>query len=376
MRYVFNPFSQTIIPISESGDSGGVIEPLTYAQYIALETKNPTTLYVVNDEDNQGGTIALTAIALNTHTLTVGVGTTQTLTVAFTPANAGNKNVSWSSSSNAIATVANGVVTGVASGSTTITVTSEDGGFTDTCTVTVQESTISVTGVTLNKSSTSIVAGSAEQLTATVAPSNASNKSVTWASSNTNYATVTSNGLVQGVAAGSATITVTTVDGSFTAQCTVTVTASVVKTFWAGTKTNWGITVDIESNHVTINGTKQTGKSPTQYGSPYYTADVDLFSAPSAWTTFTAGTVLDLVVKNCTYTALPNGGINSFCFLRKNDNTVLMGNTYASPTGTYQYIVPGGGITVYGIGGYINVGYTFTNVEFDVEFSVNGVRWI
>ena len=61
---------------------------------------------------------------------------------------------------------------------------------------------------------------------ATVAPANATNKNVTWSSNNTGVATVDENGTVTGVAAGSAVITATTVDGGFTASCQVTVTAS------------------------------------------------------------------------------------------------------------------------------------------------------
>lgn len=84
---------------------------------------------------------------------------------------------------------------------------------------------VAVTGVSLNKSSTSIKVGKTETLVATVAPSNASDKSVTWSSSDTTVATV-SNGTVTGVKAGSATITVTTTDGNKTATCDVTVTAT------------------------------------------------------------------------------------------------------------------------------------------------------
>ena len=60
-------------------------------------------------------------------------------------------------------------------------------------------------------------------LEATVSPDNATNKSVTWESNNTSVATVDANGKVSAVAAGSATITVTTVDGGETATCAVTV---------------------------------------------------------------------------------------------------------------------------------------------------------
>ena len=84
---------------------------------------------------------------------------------------------------------------------------------------------VAVTGVELNKTSTSIEVGATETLTATVAPADATNKSVTWSSSNETIATV-DGGIVTGVAAGTATITVTTEDGSFTATCTVTVVAA------------------------------------------------------------------------------------------------------------------------------------------------------
>ena len=84
---------------------------------------------------------------------------------------------------------------------------------------------VAVTGVSLNKTATSIEAGQAEQLTATVLPANADNKSVTWSSNNTAVATVDQNGNVSALTAGTATITVTTEDGNKTATCTVTVTA-------------------------------------------------------------------------------------------------------------------------------------------------------
>jgi uncharacterized protein YjdB len=83
-----------------------------------------------------------------------------------------------------------------------------------------------VTGVSLNATSVSLPTGATSQLTATVAPSNATNQSVSWSSGNTTVATVNSSGLVKGVAAGTATIAVTTQDGAKTAACVVTVTAS------------------------------------------------------------------------------------------------------------------------------------------------------
>lgn len=82
---------------------------------------------------------------------------------------------------------------------------------------------INVTSVSLNKSELSLAPNATETLVATVLPNDASNKAVTWSSSNQSVATVSSNGVVTAVGAGNATITVTTVDGGFTAQCSATI---------------------------------------------------------------------------------------------------------------------------------------------------------
>lgn len=95
-------------------------------------------------------------------------------------------------------------------------------------------STEPVTSVSLDKTSASLTVGGSVTLQATVNPETATNKNVTWSSDNTAVATVV-DGVVTAVAAGNATITVTTVDGGFKASCGVTVTAptTVVKTYTA-----------------------------------------------------------------------------------------------------------------------------------------------
>ncbi len=77
-----------------------------------------------------------------------------------------------------------------------------------------------VTGVTINKDFTWITVGVIEELTAVVSPSNATNQNVVWTSSNPNVATVDSNGEVKAIRPGTVTVTVTTVDGGYTASCT------------------------------------------------------------------------------------------------------------------------------------------------------------
>lgn len=86
-----------------------------------------------------------------------------------------------------------------------------------------EEEGSAVTGVTLNKRTLALKPGENEILMATVSPATAANKSLRWTSSNTDVATIDANGKVNAVANGMAVITVSTVDGGFMAQCTVTV---------------------------------------------------------------------------------------------------------------------------------------------------------
>ncbi len=173
-------------------------------------------------------TVAVTGVELNETALNLTVGDEETLTATVAPTEATNKNVSWSSSKPEVATVVDGVVTAVAPGEATITVTTEDGSKTDTCTVKVSAATTPVTGVTLNETELTLTEGDEETLTATVAPTEATNKNVSWSSDDTDVATVV-NGVVKAVAEGTTTITVTTEDGSKTATCTVKVEPAGLK---------------------------------------------------------------------------------------------------------------------------------------------------
>ncbi len=178
-----------------------------------------------SDEDLS---VAVTGITLSENELTLVKGKQKMLTATVTPSDATNKAVIWSSSAPTVVAVAQtGKITAKAVGTATVTAKTADGNYSATCRVTVTETaptTVSVTGVTLNKTSTTLTVGDTETLTATVAPGNATNKSVTWSSSNTSVATV-ANGVVTAKAAGSTTITVKTADGSKTATCTVSVKA-------------------------------------------------------------------------------------------------------------------------------------------------------
>ncbi|RRD63122.1 Ig-like domain-containing protein [Tannerella forsythia] len=167
---------------------------------------------------------AVTGVTLDETELILSQGQTKKLTATVTPPEAKNKNVTWRSSSKAIATVNDqGLVTAVAKGKTKITVKTDDGEFTAICEVTVTDP-FAVTGVTLDETELVLSQGQTKKLTATVTPPEAKNKKVAWRSSNKAIATVNDQGLVTAIMPGRVNIVVETDEGEFMASCKLTVT--------------------------------------------------------------------------------------------------------------------------------------------------------
>lgn len=168
------------------------------------------------------------SVSLNKSSVALIAGESVTLVVTVSPSNATNKNVSWHSSDESVATVSNGRVTALKAGSAVITVTAEDGGKTAICQVSVKPKIVKVQSVSLNKSSITLTEGESTTLTAVVSPSNATNKNVRWSSSDASVASVV-NGKVTALKAGSSTIKVTTEDGGLTASCQVVVKSKEIR---------------------------------------------------------------------------------------------------------------------------------------------------
>ena len=184
----------------------------------------------------QGGSATVpvypTSISL-TGNNSISIGETSQLSVSYTPNDTNVMNATFSSSNTAVATVsADGLVTGVSQGNATITATAyNESSQAITSTLNITVSPISVSSISLDQTSLSIKAGRKVTLSPTILPANATNKTITWSTSNSSVATV-ANGVVTAIAAGSATITVTTQDGNKTATCAVTVTAGGVASAW------------------------------------------------------------------------------------------------------------------------------------------------
>lgn len=180
-------------------------------------------------ERQNGTAVPLSGIAMAPSTAQVMTGETFSLSITYSPANATNRNVIWSSGNTAVATVNSlGVMTGVSVDSVVITARSTEGNFTATATITVVPSTvIRVTNVALDRQTAALKVGVSLTLVPTITPATATNKKTTWLSSNYVAASVDSTGKVTGLAVGVTRITATTVDGAKAAVCTVTVTAAV-----------------------------------------------------------------------------------------------------------------------------------------------------
>ena len=249
--------------------------------------------------------LQVTGVTLNKSTTNLNVGSTETLTATIAPTNATYQNVNWTSSNVAVATVdVTGKVTAVSPGAAIITATTVDQTKTAQCTVTVTQP---VTGVTLNKSATTLNVSASETLNATIAPTTANNQNVTWASSNTNVATVDVTGKITAVAVGTATITVTTVDQSKTAQCVVTVVQPVTGVTLNKSTTTLNTSAS-ETLTATIAPTTATNKNVTWLSSNTAVATVDATGKITAVTvgtaTITVTTVDQSKTAQCVVTVL------------------------------------------------------------------------
>ncbi len=116
---------------------------------------------------------------------------------------------------------------------------------------------VSVTSVSLNKSTLDIKVGETAALTATINPTNATNKNVTWKSDNTQIATVDTAGKITAIKEGTAKITVKTKDGNYTATCIVTVSKNDGIVWTDPSNIKFTVTEDF---YLKVTGLKEDGK--------------------------------------------------------------------------------------------------------------------
>ena len=299
--------------------------------------------------------IEITEVLLNKDAETLTEGDTITLSAEVLPYDTTySKNVSWSSSNEAVATVsADGTVTAKSAGTAIITATSENG-MTASCTITVEKKLIPITEVCLDKSSATLTEGDTATLTATVLPENTTySKDVSWSSSNVAVATVDLMGKVTAKSAGTAIITATTENGK-SASCTITVNK---KDTYTGLR-------DVDGQLKYFNN----GNIDTTYtGFADYECNRYYVSNGVVDTTYTS-----LILDNGNWVYVENGKVN-------NDYTGLVnydGLWFYVDNGTIDWGYTGladyNGIWFYVSGGIVDWNYTGLTYYNDVWFYISG----
>lgn len=180
--------------------------------------------------------------------------------------------------------------------------------------------TVAVIGVALDYTTATLQVGGTQTLNVTFNPANATNQNVTWSSSAEGVATVDTNGKVTAVAAGSATITVTTEDGSKTATCEVTVEAAS----GGGTIVHNFTKDGIKSNFFTINGSLSNSKGTVTYDGKTLSQCLKMESSTSISFTLAEGATLTLVFGGSTAASGKKVTVDGTIYTADNDGIVTV----------------------------------------------------
>jgi uncharacterized protein YjdB len=211
--------STSVATVSEDGLATAVAEGTTTITATA-KGKSATATMIVNPEKT------LTAIQVTPATASIGIGTTQSFMATAMYSDSSSEDVTssatWASSDTAVATIAAGVATAVADGSTTITATYD--GETGSAVLTVTPA--AATSLTVAPATATFAAGDTEQFTATIGYDDGTSQVVTtqatWSSDDDAIATVSASGLATGVSAGDTTISAAFLGLTGTADVTIT----------------------------------------------------------------------------------------------------------------------------------------------------------
>ena len=234
--------------------SGGTVSALKEGTATITATVGSCTaqcVVTVEKENTEPVKKPLTAISLDKATMNLKQGSTDTLTVTYTPGDTtDDKTVTWTSDNEEVATVSGGTVSALKEGTATITATV--GSCTAQCVVTVEKENTEpvkkpLTAISLDKATMNLKQGSTDTLTVTYTPGDTTDdKTVTWTSDNEEVATV-SGGTVSALKEGTATITATV--GSCTAQCVVTVVPKQEQPNLPSEPNNYSITEGANGTH-------------------------------------------------------------------------------------------------------------------------------
>lgn len=186
------------------------------------ECTSSVTITVTGEQPSESD---LTGVSLDRYTLTLYAGEeAEQLTATLKPEGT-EATIRWTSSNQTAATVSqDGKVTPLAAGVTVVTAAAGD--YRASCIVTVQPKRVRVTGIRFDEPTHTLMMGSTVTLQPIIAPDDATVKNLTWVSSDEQTATVSRTGIVTALSVGETTITATTVDGGYSAEIKIIVTAA------------------------------------------------------------------------------------------------------------------------------------------------------
>ena len=277
---------------------------------VTVEAAEPGGLPAAGTE--QPGGVPVTGVELLKPT-DASVSAGFQLSARVLPENAANQAVIWTSSDPTRAAVdPSGYVSLLDAGPVVITVTTVDGGFSDTLSFTVRSSQTAVTGIELGQQFLQLARGATAFLTVTVLPEDAADPGVTWQSLDPAVATVAETGAITGVAGGKTKIVAATADGGFTAECTVIVPPENAM------RAVQGVTLDHDTLDLAPNETallKAELESDTPVGAPLQINPVVYWasSAPTVAQVDDAGCVTALAPGRAAIYAVAAGGCQAVC---------------------------------------------------------------
>ena len=186
------------------------------------EATSSVTITVTGEQPGESG---LTGVSLDRYTLTLYAGEeAEQLTATLKPEGT-EATIRWTSSNQTAATVSqDGKITPLSAGVTVVTAAAGD--YRASCIVTVQPERVRVTGIRFDEPTHTLMMGSTVTLQPIIAPDDATVKNLTWVSSDEQTATVSRTGIVTALSVGETTITATTVDGGYSAEIKIIVTAA------------------------------------------------------------------------------------------------------------------------------------------------------
>ena len=241
------------LPVGSSVQLEAAVTPDDYIGRVSWESSDPSVLRVLSNgkvvavgqgeavitasvgectssvtitvTGEQPGESSLTGVSLDRYTLTLYAGEeAEQLTATLKPEGT-EATIRWTSSNQTAATVSqDGKVTPLSAGVTVVTAAAGD--YRASCIVTVQPKRVRVTGIRFDEQTHTLMMGSTVTLQPIIAPDDATVKNLTWVSSDEQTATVSRTGIVTALSVGETTITATTVDGGYSAEIKIIVTAA------------------------------------------------------------------------------------------------------------------------------------------------------